>query len=419
MDLPALFAGRRDEVVTLVDTLYMDGACPIIYGDRGLGKTSLALQIERIALGDTELLDELGLSDRVLPERSRFTTFEFSCSDGVGSKDDLLQRLINTASGIDVHVAQQHLFESKKLTTRIKLKIYEREIQESFGPGDSAKKFAGLSVEEKFEIITQRIVEKNNTKVLFIIDELDRLKDGRGLASVIKNLSSADIKFLLVGVGQNISTLLHDHASLERTLVQIPVLIMRDDDCAAIIHKAELSLAQAGVAMKFSEAAIKRVVAAAGGFPWFVHTIAQEGLKNAYEESLQQVGEGQINRAIGKLSSRRFGQQFYDTYQMAVGDSRQREIVLRLFAKWSGADLPTSELYPLAATLGVKTPAVLTRQLTTQQYGRVLVRPPYAPARVFRFTNAMFKRYALLRNSVYEGVADEVDETWDKRFRKD
>lgn len=97
--LPAQFAGRRREIGSLVDTLYVDGVCPIIFGDRGLGKSSLALQIERIALGDTELLDDLRMSDRVLSPETRFVTFEFSCTDAIGTKDDLLERLINTAKG--------------------------------------------------------------------------------------------------------------------------------------------------------------------------------------------------------------------------------------------------------------------------------------------------------------------------------
>src|SRR5260370_30228217 len=103
IDIHAQLAGRKYEIETLVDTLHADGACPIVYGERGLGKTSLALQIERIALGDTELLDELSLPDRILPEDQRFTTFFFFCSDGISSKDELLQRLINTAEGFDVH----------------------------------------------------------------------------------------------------------------------------------------------------------------------------------------------------------------------------------------------------------------------------------------------------------------------------
>ena len=54
---PANFAGRELELLELIDALLIDGSCPIIYGERGLGKSSLAFQVARIALGDITLLD--------------------------------------------------------------------------------------------------------------------------------------------------------------------------------------------------------------------------------------------------------------------------------------------------------------------------------------------------------------------------
>ncbi len=60
VELPAGFAGRKDQIRQLTDALLTDRSCPVIYGDRGLGKNSLALQLARIALGDTELLEEIG-----------------------------------------------------------------------------------------------------------------------------------------------------------------------------------------------------------------------------------------------------------------------------------------------------------------------------------------------------------------------
>lgn len=60
---PALFAGRRHEVANLAEALHAHGSCPLIIGHRGLGKTSLALQIGRIAMADVTLLEDIGRSD--------------------------------------------------------------------------------------------------------------------------------------------------------------------------------------------------------------------------------------------------------------------------------------------------------------------------------------------------------------------
>lgn len=72
---PAGFAGRQTQVRQLTDALLTDRSCPVIYGDRGLGKTSLALQLARIALGDTVLLEEIGAGDSALSEADTFVPF--------------------------------------------------------------------------------------------------------------------------------------------------------------------------------------------------------------------------------------------------------------------------------------------------------------------------------------------------------
>jgi KAP-like P-loop domain-containing protein len=416
IDLPTQFAGRKDEVSALVDALHVDGSCPIIYGERGLGKSSLALQLERIALGDVELLEDLALAGRGLGEVDRFVVFQFSCTDGIGTKDDLLQRLINTAEGFtDAEALPGRSLVSEKSIKTLKLKVFEQQVAKTFKSGISGPRFKSLSVEEKFEIITRRVVEEKERRVLYIIDELDRVRDTKGLASVIKNLSSPQIKFLLVGVGQNVSALLHDHASLDRTLIQVHVRMMRDDDSAMIVRKAQSYLQHEKIDIEFTEGAILAIVQAAGGFPWFVHTLGQESLCLTFDSNGRQVNESHLLKAVNGLGKKRFGQQFYDTYQMAVRDSDQRETVLRLFAKWRPADIPTSDIYPIANELGVSNPSALTQQLTTQKYGRVLMRPPYAPTRAFRFTNAMFKQYVAIGPSLYSGVQQRVDEAWQKR----
>ena len=173
ISLPSQFAGRRSEIARLVDALYTEGFCPIVYGDRGLGKSSLALQIERIALGDTELLDELGMPERAIPHGQQFVTFVFSCTDGTPTKDELLQRLINTAEGFsDANSLPAQVLQSRKRTTSLKLRIYESKVAETYKVSGGGKGFRYLSVEEKFEAITNHILETTDRRALFIIDEL-------------------------------------------------------------------------------------------------------------------------------------------------------------------------------------------------------------------------------------------------------
>ncbi len=157
-------------------------------------------------------------------------------------------------------------------------------------------------------------------------------------------------------------------------------------------------------------------VVAADGFPWFVHVLAQEALRRAYDDARTSIVASDVTAAIKELASNRFAQQFSDTYQLAVKDSYYREIVLRLFAKWRDDDIPTSEIYPLGKRLGVSNASIYKKDLTLAIYGRVLVTPPDQPRGIVRFRNAMFKRYVSLRGSIYRDVKENVDEVWRKRW---
>jgi len=99
IDNPSRFAGRQELVKDLTDALLTESSCPIIYGDKGLGKTSLAAQMARIALGDGELLREIGASKYIFSKDDIFAIFFIKCSDSTRSKRDVLQRLINSAEG--------------------------------------------------------------------------------------------------------------------------------------------------------------------------------------------------------------------------------------------------------------------------------------------------------------------------------
>ena len=90
IETPATFAGRENLVKSIADTLQTSGSCPVIYGDRGIGKSSLALQMARIALGDVELLQDLDEPSLALGEESRLTPFYIACSDSLLTKDAVL-----------------------------------------------------------------------------------------------------------------------------------------------------------------------------------------------------------------------------------------------------------------------------------------------------------------------------------------
>ena len=217
LDDPFLFAGRRDQIIELAQNLHVEGVCPIIYGARGLGKTSLALQVQRIAMGDVTLLEDYGERQWALGEDDTYLAFYIPCSDSTRDTPSILQRVINSLSSITTDESTEPT-ELVDLTTqkRITLKIFQAETSRRYQVPKPSPTYDDLALDEKILDVASRLSEAYQQRVLIIIDELDVVRDTRGLASFIKNASSTDLKFLLVGIGQNVSSLLSDHQSIER-----------------------------------------------------------------------------------------------------------------------------------------------------------------------------------------------------------
>ena len=413
MKSPRAFAGRKKHVLNLVDELLTEGSCPVIYGDRGLGKSSLAAQLERIALGDVELLDNLGHKDRALAEGDRFITIRLSCSDIMKTPRLLFQALVNEAEVYKSLEEMPSTFEAeqKRIKNTFTLRFFSRSVEKEYKKGSHIS-FEKLTLDEKLLTVLKSVNEKYKRPILLIIDEIDRVADTRGLGGFIKNNSSDWLKFMLVGVANNISALLDDHESVERLIAPVKIERMQPAETRSIITKAQKIMHSLGVKICFSEQAKKKLVSSVNGFPWFLHVICQEALKLAYESEDLIVTEEHVELSIENLSINKFAQQFEDLYLRAVRDSRPREIVLRLMASWPEQNVPLADVYAMARQLKVKNPSQCKRHLTQEQYGAVLTKNVGALKNVIRFKNAMFKQYAILRDALYEDVEIAIDSVW-------
>jgi Cdc6-like AAA superfamily ATPase len=250
LDDPGLFAGRSHQVIQLAQALHTEGSCPIIYGDRGLGKSSLALQAQRIAMGDVELLQDQGAPQWTFGEEDSYLAFYVPCSDAIQNTEAILQRLINSLSNVQLdNPSAPSARELIDRTTRkrVSFKIFEAETLRRYQPRQSEPSYARLTVEEQLLGMVTRLNETLGHNILLIVDELDRVRDTNGLASFIKIASSEQLKFLLVGIGQNISHLLSDHQSLERIAVPVEVPRMTRDELNQIVHRSMTRLQEQGL----------------------------------------------------------------------------------------------------------------------------------------------------------------------------
>ncbi|GEM_PF-2140251 len=405
---PKTFSGRKEEILDLVDALLSDGSCPIIYGERGLGKSSLAFQIARISLGDKELLAEIGKADRAVTDSNRYIPVLYTCTDQVKNLPDLFDGIVGSSQ------AYTTLKEMDAETPGLNFSEIRYELNKEY-ESQYGIKFDALSPEDRFINIIRKTITKHNKKLLFVVDEFDRINVRGGMSSFIKRMSSSKVKFILVGVAANISSLLHEHESIERHLVPVNINIMDNRELGSIPLKVQSMLAAKGVVVKFTEEAVAELVSAADGYPWFVHVIGQEALKIVSDEERSVVHIEDVKSAISNLASSRFAQKFSSMYILAVGDSIQREYVLRLMAKWRDQNIPLSEIYIMAKQLQVTNPTNCKKDLCDKKYGEAIYVPIGVGGRVVRFNNAMFKRYINLRGAIYAGVVAAIGEAWKKR----
>src|SRR5277367_2912452 len=80
-------------------------------------------------------------------------------------------------------------------------------------PGDTVQTFRNFVD----SVVTHQV--RNRMKrdaLLILLDEFDVIEDKKGLGSLIKSLTSSDVKFAICGIGQDLSDLVADHASVER-----------------------------------------------------------------------------------------------------------------------------------------------------------------------------------------------------------
>jgi hypothetical protein len=252
-----------------------------------------------------------------------------------------------------------------------------------------------------------------------LVDELDLVDDTTGLAAFLKNYTNRFIKFFLIGIGHNISSLISDHRSIQTKLDPVKLNVMDEWELNLIIDKVVDRLNLNGILVEFDKRAKKYLVKLADGFPWYVHVVGQKSLAEAYDQKRLSVYEYDVEVAIRKVLAGKLYHQFSELYLKAVCKSPKRETVLRLLARYNDEIIPLSVIYSLAKELNVKDPYSCKRQLMDERCGKVLVTPGIHSSPTVMFSNQMFKRYVNLRESFHSKIKIEVEAKWAETFQKE
>lgn len=400
IDDPTHFVGRPHEITKGIEALSNPGGFLSVYGLRGVGKSSIARQICRIATGDMTLPKALDV-ERLIPSRGfKYSVHYLQCDKFVTDVKGLLKRLLFGDED------NPSLFSLTKAGDR-RLTEFKRTVQAEGGVGFFGAKLGASGTEDKtympyvsddeiqqFRQLLGTIRKDNQDKsgLLIMVDEFDTLENKKGFASIIKACSSDYVKFGVVGIASNVSELINDHESIGRQIDMIRVPLMPEYECKKILKKAEWLV---GNAIVFENSAADAIAHRAEGFPYFVHLLGKEAMLIAFKRNSSTVGQEDVELLFKIIAEGRLGTIYEDIYHRAVKSSGQREILLKLFSEQITDEINTEPVYMAAKEFGITNPSQLMKELTAETQGSPILTK--VRDRYYRFTDPVFKVYARIR----------------------
>lgn len=414
---PNRFVGRTELIRRCVQGLNSPVSLLAIYGKRGVGKSSLLRQIQQIALGDYTLVKRAGLTHEIPKKPRTFLTVYYTCDSLITSGESLLSRLCNDQDAED-GLLRLVSDDGKQLTefTRTKEVSGGADLKlVSWGTkGVEASKYARVvpnDVAQTFRNYLSAIISHQVQKrmgrdgLLILLDEFDVIQDKYGLGSVIKSLTSADVKFGICGIGQDLNYLVADHASVERLLEQgaIHVRPMESPEAKQIIVRAE-ELFQGALA--FDEIAKNKICEAAQGYPYFIQMLGKACVSKANQIQTTIVSSDVINLVLDDIKSGIAFPTLESAYQRAIGESDDRKMLLHILADQPDESAQISgdvgrvflkDARKDASDLNVEYVDQLLPRLLDKKFGPALRSIPEGRG-IYEFVNPVFRLHVRLRD---------------------
>ena len=241
-----LFAGRSEQIQQLQDTASEPGKHGLVYGERGVGKTSIANIFYRDL--NTELRP-------VLAVRVNCDTFDDFPS---------LWRKVFRRIKYDMNGSEE--WADQRYTNGISLDDVQIELSHFNG----------------------------NLRPIIILDEFDRITNDDCkvlITDLIKALSdySANCTVIIVGVAKSVTELLRGHESIARALRQVPMPRMSQDEMSQIVL-TRLRRTR----MRIDDSALWRITFFSSGLPFYTHSLGKYSALCAIAQKRLQIREADV-----------------------------------------------------------------------------------------------------------------------------
>jgi Cdc6-like AAA superfamily ATPase len=309
-----LFAGRSSQMLRIIDTIAETGRHAVLYGERGVGKTSLMQVVPFI-----------------VPRRTHTVRF---CR---------VQAFPNST----FHSLFNNVFKRIKFTADIGEGPQDYDVSQTFTgtitPDDVVAEFAHFTP---------------NDIPIIVIDEFNEIIDKETpllVANTIKALSDAGINatIIIVGVADNVSQLIENHESIQRCTEQIPMPRMGKEELFEVLDKRLKQLN-----FTISGDAKWKIINLSKGLPAYVHGLGKFACLNAVANGRLHLDEADVDAAIDGLIASS-DQSFRDVYDSATRSNQPDNLLKHVLTACalakvdeSGYFKPVSIKEPLSAILG-------------------------------------------------------------------
>lgn len=373
-----LFAGRIEQIARVIEAIAQAGQHVVLYGERGVGKTSLAGLIH-------DFWDDV--------RRESLYVVRYNCDS-----DDTFESVWSNVAEL---IVDEFGKRNDPLPEAVGFQDAYGEISHAEGTPHTVRRFLSLS----------------GKRTIIVLDEFDCIQSDRTrlFADAIKSLADYLIEttLVIVGVADDIDQLISDHASVDRSLVQILMPPMKPSELRKLV-----AIRLERVGMSIDEDSLKFISWLSQGLPNYAHLMGLHSGRLAALNSRLHIQRSDVDAGLAK-AMQQVEESVRYAFATAVASPRPDNLFRQVLLACALA--PCDELGYFAAR-DIRQPL---EQITDRSYripqfskhlakfignekGRVLeVKGPQRRRR-YRFRNALVKPYTVVRG-LQDNLLTETD----------
>lgn len=255
------FAGRTKVLRHLIEVIEHRMSHVVIFGERGIGKTSLLHILHKLAAD------------------SDYTVLHSTC----GARSEFSSTFRTMLKGVPLR--------------------FHQSISPAIERGDQSGGLTSLLPEGEFDAreLSEVLSSITSTRVIILLDEYDRIESElfrQSIAELIKNLSdaAARVQLVIAGVSPNLDELIGYVPSIRRNIIGVPIQRLGTDEVREILR-----IGEEASGLNFTPGASAMVEQLGNGSPYLVRLIAYHSSMIALDAGRYDVREEDVATGLERM----------------------------------------------------------------------------------------------------------------------